>query len=84
MHNFLTLNLILRRDTQMNLCTLLHFFKRRITVLFLVCCTVAVADQNPSMDDLLELSLEDLLQVTVTTASKYEENITDTPFTVIT
>lgn len=38
---------------------------------------------QPSMDDLLDLSLDELLQLPITSASRYEETILDTPATVM-
>lgn len=52
----------------------------RFILVFLLISLPVYADQN---DDLYRLSLDELLQVKVRTVSRFEENIQDTPATVI-
>lgn len=56
--------------------------KALILLTGLMAASCAQAAQ-PALDDLLELSLDQLLQLNITSASRYEETILDTPATVM-
>jgi len=56
---------------------------RRLTLPLIFLSSTNIDAKSPTVLSLLDLSLEELTNVTISTASKYEENLTDTPSTII-